>query len=513
MGPSSRRRRRERSPSEEYHHRRRRSRSRSRRRRRDEESEEEEERLKNRSKKAAFGATSTTEDESEDHAGGVSLTSIMKENPKLSVQEALAKLVIMKQMSGAPLQMGGAGVAMPQLPGVQTSLPGILPGASPLVANNPAAAAALAAASMPAALQQNKTQREVYVKNLPSGVTAAQVQEFLTTVVTTLGQKPKREAHTWLSADGTIAFCEAKTVDDAKAIVECCDGIDFAGNRLEVGRPKEAISSQDAVDPSIATQQTPQQLMPVSHTLMLINIPRHLTAAEIQESLILPFGDIKVFNMLLDQQGKSKGSVVFRYADEKRASKAIAALSSSPSSPGVKLGDEKLEIQRVPPAMVDTLLKPVKPGELVPTAPHDPTRPSQILCIRDLVNDQDLSDEQAHTELVDELLEECTRYATVLHLLVPRLDIEPCKINKKNKNMCSGLGLVFVEYSSIDEATDALWSLRNRTVDDRPINVSYYPRDLYKKEILHSPPIQSLLDPQTPAEALLDAPSLETGVD
>ena len=50
-----------------------------------------------------------TSSDEEEHvpAQGLSLTVVMKENPNLSVQEALAKLQIMKQMSGIHANAGG----------------------------------------------------------------------------------------------------------------------------------------------------------------------------------------------------------------------------------------------------------------------------------------------------------------------------------------------------------------------------------------------------------------------
>lgn len=460
--------------------------------------------------------------EAEEEPGGVSLTSIMKDNPKLSVQEALAKLVIMKQMSGMPAVGMGHGVGQAGLAGFtggaatsgfpaplsvlggSFSQSGAVAGSPPLLgglasafsATNPtAAAAALAAVQMPASLQQTKSQREVYIKGLPAGVTSSQLQEFLSTIVKTL--RPREVSTTpivnaWLSGDGRVGFCETRSVDDVRALIECCDGLVFAGSTIHVGRPKTsagadslATAARAAVDPALSAGTVANPLVTSSNVIMMLNLPRHLTGLEIQDFLLIPFGDIKAFNLLLDQEGKSKGSAVFRYTNEKITSNVVAALT------GVRLGDEVIEVHRVPPNMIDTLLKPVKPGELVPAAPHDPAKPSPIICLRNVVDDEDLIDEEAYADLTEDILEECARYATVATLLIPRP--QSCsRLTKKSRKRCSGIGSIFVEYSSSDDATVALDGLRKRTVDDKPIVVGFYPRDLFRKKIFHSQPLPTL---------------------
>lgn len=448
-------------------------------------------------------AADKEEEEQEEETGGVSLTTIMKENPKLSVQEALAKLVIMKQMAGVPAGGMGRPGGPPGAPGLAMVGGLSLGGAPPLAGlthalgatNSTAAAAALAAAKMPAVMQQTKTMREVFVKGLPAGVTSAQIQEFLTTIVKAVKGRDVTTTpvvNTWLSADGSVGFCETRSVDDAEALVTCCDGVSLAGSTLKLGRPKASSSPNDAlatashapIDPALTQGATASPLVVSSNVVMLMNVPRHLSALQIQEFLVCAFGNVKKFNVLLDTNGKSKGSVVFRYADDKVTANAVAAIA------GIRLGDEVLQLQRVPPAMIDTLLTPVKAGELVPVSPHDPAKPSPVVCLRNVVATDDLADDQAYHDLTEDILEECAKYATVSAVHIPRHN--NLGLTKKAKKRCSGLGRVFVEYESTDDAKTALAALQKRTIDDKPMAVGFYPRDLFKKHILHSEPLPTL---------------------
>lgn len=428
----------------------------------------------------------------------------MNENPSLSVQEALGKLQILKQMTGMPGQAGLPGGALP------LAVPGIMPGASGQPPSQPLGGALSAnpvAAS--ATLQQSsKAQREVYVTPMPPECTAQQLKDFVTYVMQELGLGSSSQpvSHAWLSSDGRVGFVELKSADDAEALIDECDGIDFAGVKLTLGRPKAAVDDENAglgaADPTLAAAAAP--LVASSQTLMLLNIPKHLEPSEIQDALVLPFGELVSFNVLTDANGASKGSAVFRYKDETKTSTAIAALS------GVRLGDEVLEVQRVPPQMVDTLLKPVKPGEVGPVKPYDASRPSPVLCIANIVDDHDLTDDQAYADLTEDILEECARYATVDKIVVPRPK-DGGGLTRTNRKTCSGLGRIFVSYADSDDATKALKGLRARTVDDKPIHVLFYPNDLYKKRTLHADPLPILND-QLPA-ANDDNNAVETSAD
>ena len=118
---------------------------------------------------------------------GLSLTVVMRENPNLSVQEALAKLQIMKQMAGMNMAQSGQALAFQGALGAQlggvASAPAV--GGSGAAQGLALAAQSAATATATATLQSNKPKRELYVKNVPYGCTSQHVRAFLDAALAT----------------------------------------------------------------------------------------------------------------------------------------------------------------------------------------------------------------------------------------------------------------------------------------------------------------------------------------
>ena len=413
----------------------------------------------------------------------------MKEHPQLSVPEALARLQMLKQMT--PVQPpAGPQLALP----AQMLTSGV---GQPLFA----AAAAQHAAS--------KHDREFFCGNVPPDATSADMADFLGAAIAHLAEKTHRKCHSspvinaWLSGDGHVAFVEARDAKTCSMALEL-DGLTLQGYTLKIGRPHDDPTAAGETQKTITDQQegaitsggpaTP--VMPVvdamtanalaSAFISVDNVPRHLTAVDIAEALLLPLGPLARLNILRDAEGKSKGTIIAKYAQEKPATAAAIDLLS-----GLRLGDEILAAHRVPAQAVDILLAPAK-RELIPVPAHDPTAASAVLCLRNVANDDDLRDDQLFAELHDEILEECAAYANVESIVVPRVQVSSTTkkiITKLNKERCSGLGLVFVEFHTSDDATKARDALLARSFDQDDLDVHFYPRDLFKKKIFHSDPL------------------------
>ncbi|KAH8048633.1 hypothetical protein JL721_11879 [Aureococcus anophagefferens] len=265
----------------------------------------------------------------EPQPSGLSLTVIMKENPDLSVQEALSKLQIMKQMAGMNMaagvaQIGSGGAPMLAAIGGQLGAAGPAPGlgtgnflrgagmglGGSRGASGGAASAAAQAASATAGV---KPKREVYATRLPLGATAGQVATF----------------------DGETAFLELVSVDAAEKAI-ALDGILWNESALKLGRPRSygtgnptGLGSFGNAAPGL------NPLMMTSNVLMVSNLPKHLDEADVKK-ILTPFGKLAELNILKDFDGNVKGAAVFRYAVDAASSDAIAGLNNA------KLGDLKL---------------------------------------------------------------------------------------------------------------------------------------------------------------------------
>ena len=204
----------------------------------------------------------------------------MRENPNLSVQEALAKLQIMKQMAGMNMAQSGQALAFQGALGAQ--LGGVA--SAPAVGGGGAAqglalaAQSAATATATATLQSNKPKRELYVKNVPYGCTSQHVRAFLDAALTTCKPSCKGAiSNCWVAEDGSTAFLELRSVEETDDLLKL-DGIPWNEEELKLGRPKNYGDGLSQPLPTMGAfgAGNPASLNPLmarSNVLMLLNLP------------------------------------------------------------------------------------------------------------------------------------------------------------------------------------------------------------------------------------------------
>lgn len=470
-----------------------RSRSRGRRRRRGDglpDAKPEEKRRRRRS-------SSSDDDQIVGVPQGLSLTVVMRENPNLSVQEALAKLQIMKQMAGMNMAQSGQALAFQGALGAQ------LGGVASAPAMNGSGAAqgfALAAqsaatATATASLQSNKPKRELYVKNVPYGCTATHVRAFLDAALSTCKPAAKGAiSNCWVAEDGSTAFLELRSIEETDSLFKL-DGLTWGDEELKLGRPKNYGDGMAQPLPTMGAfgAGNPASLNPLmarSNVLMLLNLPAFLEEIDVKR-IVCPFGALAEFNLLKDQDGSFKGAVVFKYEVDIAASNAIGGLN------GRQLGDVKLVVQRVPPQMITTLMAPTKTGERPKPPPHDPEERTRVVHLRNAVEAADLEDDELYAELVDDVLQECGTFGDVDAVEIPRPDGE-------QKHPAQGS--IFISFGDALFAEVAIEAFADRSLNNKTILAGYYPEDLFKEQRFDSIPLPPMAPEPAPApEAPPDA--------
>merc|ERR550514_652387 len=91
-----------------------------------------------------------------------------------------------------------------------------------------------------------KAMRELYVGNLPAGITSAQLVQFLNQVgqavkVNSLPGEPVLSAT--LGGGGLFAFVEFRTAEEAANGLRL-NGVELLGTQLKIGRPKGYTEGQ-----------------------------------------------------------------------------------------------------------------------------------------------------------------------------------------------------------------------------------------------------------------------------
>merc|ERR1712137_1119669 len=332
-------------------------------------------------------------------------------------------------LTGNPMGLGGVAAALQgglALAGVSSAL-------------NPLSLAA-----------DTKAMRELYVGNLPAGITAPQLVQFLNQVaqavkVNSLPGEPILGAT--MGGGGLFAFVEFRTAEEAANGLRL-NSVELLGSQLKVGRPKGYTGPENGVmnhvgpsgqlalpgimgatsgAPSLGEMMAqagalrPGQLMlpglpgmpgsstvasAVDHRLCLVNIPTFVTEDRIRE-LLITFGQLKFFALQKDEEGKSTGVAFFEYNDMMTQQQARAALE------GLELGAKRLSVKKPEEVIEMGLVSRVQRlGHRVV--------PSKVLFLKNILIPEDLRDDTAYLEICADIRLEGERFGAVLSMEVPR---------------------------------------------------------------------------------------------
>lgn len=105
--------------------------------------------------------------------------------------------------------------------------------------------------------------------------------------------------------------------------------------------------------------------------------------------------------------------------------------------------------------------------------------PTKILRLSNMVTPADLEDDEVYSELIEETKEECSQFGTVANVIVPR----PVKHATGSVVSPPGLGIgqVFVEMATLEEAKAAMCVLKGRLFDGRIVDAKFYPSDDFQR--------------------------------
>lgn len=299
-------------------------------------------------------------------------------------------------LTGNPMGLGGVAAAL------AGGLGGVNSGISPLQ---------LAA--------DTKALRELYVGNLPSGITSQQLTQFLNQVaqavkVNTLPGEPILSAT--LGGGGLFAFVEFRTADEAQNGLRL-NGVELLGAQLKIGRPKgyeQTTPGQLALPgaptsvalPGAAGAAAGAAVSAIDHRLCLINIPTFVSEERIRE-LLITFGQLKFFALQKDLNQKSVGVAFFEYNDMMTQQQARAALE------GLELGAKRLSVKRPEEVIqMGLVAREQKLGNRVVA--------SKVLFLKNIVTPDDLRSDASYQDICTDIRLEAEKFGPVVSLEVPR---------------------------------------------------------------------------------------------
>ncbi|CAF4358759.1 unnamed protein product [Rotaria socialis] len=313
--------------------------------------------------------------------------------------------------------------------------------------------------------------RRLYVGNIPFGVSENAMMEFFNQQMhlTGLSQTEGNPViAVQINLDKNFAFLEFRSIDETTAAM-AFDGIVFQGQSLKIRRPRDYQAMPGGGDqPNMNVPGVISTVVADSPFKVFIGgLPNYLTDDQVKE-LLMSFGPLKAFNLVKDgATGLSKGYAFCEYNEPSVTEPAIQGLN------GMQLGDKKLIVQLASVGAKNMIGGAGSIGVQLPGVNLlAPTVSTEVLCLLNMVTEEELRDDEEYEDIMEDVREECGKYGFVKSLEIPR-PIQGVDV--------PGVGKIFVEFTSISECQKAQQALTGRKFANRVVVTSYYEPDRYHR--------------------------------
>ena len=315
--------------------------------------------------------------------------------------------------------------------------------------------------------------RRLYIGNIPFGIGEEEMISFfnqqmhLSGLAQTTGN-PVLACQ--INIDKNFAFLEFRSIDETTQAM-AFDGINFKGQSLKLRRPRDYQPMPGLTEnPNLNVPGVVSTVVPDSaNKLFAGGVPSYLNEDQVKE-LFTSFGQLKSFNLVKDATtGLSKGYAFFEYLDNSITDQAIAGLN------GMQLADKKLLVQRASVGCKNPMALNAAPVQIqVPglNAPQGPGMPTDILCLLNMVTDDELTDEEEYEDILDDIREKCATYGGVKSIEIPR-PVPGVEV--------PGCGKVFVEFYETSDCQKAQHALTGLKFSNRIVVTSYFDPEKYHR--------------------------------
>eukprot|EP00916_Digyalum_oweni_P017100 GHVL01027997.1.p1 GENE.GHVL01027997.1~~GHVL01027997.1.p1 ORF type:complete len:709 (+),score=117.98 GHVL01027997.1:40-2127(+) len=275
--------------------------------------------------------------------------------------------------------------------------------------------------------QRDKVSRELYVSNLPYGVSAEMITDYINALIVDrrLNIMPGGPVlRTSITMDAQHVFCEFRTVEEATKGLEL-NGHVWNGSALKVGRPRLAEGmpaltygevgrsvNDNCVAASGDVEDVP--VLPImNERLCISNVPKSMTEQQIREFLS-SFGPLRFLYLVQNKDEKNhRGVVIGEYEDAQLSQMAERTLD------GMQLDYRTIRVDRYQAAMRDpvlaSLFHSVDLGTLM-----QPEAQSKVLMLKHLVSPAELEADEEFRDIVEDVKVECAKHGIVMSLHIPR---------------------------------------------------------------------------------------------
>ena len=470
------------------------------------------------------------------------LTEVMAANPGISILDASKHLSRYNQavhdglpppplnVLGVPALVSGAAITAAASASslfsssVSSSAAGFakvfVPPPPPLGSQSVLPAVSTISQPAPVAVDVTKVLRQIYIGNLPPGITPAQLTAVINSSLVSMGlyeagSQPALSG--WVSPDAKYGFVDMRSSEDAGAAISRLNGQSLGANQLRISRPKNypmqpgltaPISVASVLGPAATALNVNTALLPgqgevaaaaaaaglmvpaigapaipqASPCVMLSNLPKGIQAAMVQD-LASPFGPLRAFNTIL-MNGYT--CAVIEYENGTTAAEAAKALAT------IDLGGTKLQVQVIPLAQAALLLRPVVPPPPPPKPSPSPMptimsdaqfamQPSAALVLSNMVSPEDLQDSASFNDLVEDTREECAKFGAVVQVVVPRDGGDVTGANEGAHEY------IYVQFQDEAAAAAARANIDGRKFGGKRVGASFFPLHLLLERTFRMP--------------------------
>lgn len=363
-------------------------------------------------------------------------------------------------------------------------------------------------------MQQTRHARRLYVGNVPK-VPETEIQRFFDDVLDrALGYHMDGGAvvSVYLNTDRGFAFVELRSIALTTAAMQL-DGISYGDIQLKIRRPSDynaaAVppeANNEVVQLNLAALGIVSTTVPDGPNKVFIGgLPYHLTEDHVKE-LLSAFGPLKALHLVKEAgSSNSKGYGFCEYVDTATTLIACEGLN------GMALGDKTLTVRvamgaaeaqaaaqlpgglaaiNMNPSLMNNLNLSMPPGAAAPSAAEqlqlaqamaalDPTKqtaiveaataavalqgmqPTRVVVLLNMVGEEELKDDQEYADIVDDIQDECKQFGELRTVIIPKPG-QP------------GIGKVFLEYASVEQAQAAAAALAGRQFASKIVKAEFY---------------------------------------
>lgn len=345
----------------------------------------------------------------------------------------------------------------------------------------------------------SKYLREVYVGNLPQGLTVTELLEYINRSminnnVSHINGNPVISA--WINSDGKYAFCECRSIEEANILLKLNNLLNFKGNLLRIGKPKVSenmIGDQSSNNSTIINQVTQNTAIISSY---FNNIPLILKKKE----TILITGINKIFNIerikelfadnkkveileLIDYRNKYKIAICELEHNTNLTDRILSKLGTEIQILRVKNLNSKIlhTINDYLKNMVVDVIKndkiPVK-SEMFKNCQNAslkslliPQKPCRCILLSKILTVEELSIPSVYSSIYEEIHEKCLKYGEIYKTIIPKPEKT---FSSKDQCIDPYFGRAFVFFFNVESAIKAKVDLFKMRFLGRNIKISYY---------------------------------------